>query len=504
MFGEKLHKNETIMKQENYKLRQEDLGILKAVSDFAGKKGVVLYIVGGYLRDIILKRKKENPDIDFCLKKGAISFGRMLSKVVRAGFVVLDKEHGCCRLVKKIKDKLYTLDFTDFRGKELEGDLLHRDFTINAFAVELKKAVNTGSFGDLLIDPYGGMKDIKDKAIRIVYKVNFDEDPLRILRAFSLACIFNFQIKADTLKLAKLKKNKLSIVSEERVRDEFFKILDTSAAFDYLCMMDELGILKIIIPEIEIMRGVKQGPYHHLDVLKHSFETVRQLEIIIQEYKRNNDVEEYLNKVISGPRKRLALIKLGAFLHDIGKPQTMRRKNGKTIFHGHERQGAYITKIIAKRLKLSNDELDSLNKMVFWHLRPGYMADSENLSLRAKFRFARDTAGEAISVLLLSLADQRATRGRLTSEESRLQHEKVVSGLIKEYFRKQKEKRLPRLINGNDVLSKFKLMPGPLIGKILSEVEELQAAGEVKNKLEALALAKNIIHTEKIKAGRKK
>ncbi len=495
------------MKQKAYTLRQEDSILLKAVSDFARKKGVELYIVGGYLRDIILKREKENPDIDFCLKKDAISFGRMFSKVIHAGFVVLDKEHGCCRLVKRIKDKLYTLDFTDFRGKNLEDDLLHRDFAINSFAVELEKAVNAKSFGDLLIDPYGGIKDIKAKAIRIVHKGNFDEDPLRILRAFSLACIFNFKIEANTLKLAKLKKDKLSTVSQERIRDELFKILDTAVAFDYVRMMDELGILKLIIPEIEIMRGVKQGPYHHLDVLKHSLETVRQLEIIIQEYKRNNDVKEYLNKIISGPRKRLALIKLGAFLHDIGKPQTMRRKKGKTIFHGHERQGAYITKIAAKRLKLSNDELDSLNKMVFWHLRPGYMADNENLSPRAKFRFARDAAGESISVLLLSLADQRATRGRLTSQESRLQHEKIVSGLIKEYFRKQKEKKLPRLINGDDVLKKFKLMPGPLIGKILSEVEELQAAGEVKNKAQALALAKNIIserHTGEIKTGRKR
>ncbi len=495
------------MKYKTYTLRQEDFSLLKAVSDFAKKKGIVLYIVGGYLRDIILKREKENPDIDFCLKNSAISFGRMLSKVINSGFVVLDKEHGCCRLVKKIKDKLYTLDFTDFRGKNLEEDLLYRDFTMNSFAVALEKAVNADNFSDLLIDPYKGLKDINAKVIRIVHKGNFDEDPLRILRAFSLACIFNFKIETNTLKLIRLKKDKLSTVSYERIRDELFKVLDTAAAVDYLRMMDEMGILKLIIPEIEIMRGVKQGPYHHLDVLKHSLETVSQLEIIIQEYKRDSDVKGYLNKVISGPRKRLALLKLGAFLHDIGKPQTMRRKNGKTIFHGHERQGAYITKTIAKRLKLSNDELDSLNKMVFWHLRPGYMADSENLSLRAKFRFARDTAGESINVLLLSLADQRATRGRLTSQKSRLQHEKVVSGLIKEYFRKQKEKKLPRLINGDDILKKFKLMPGPLIGKILSEVEELQAAGEVKNKTEALALAKNIItgrHTGEIKTGGKK
>ena len=189
------------------------------------------------------------------------------------------------------------------------------------------------------------------------------------------------------------------------------------------------------------MRGVNQGPYHHLDVFKHSLETVRQLEIIIQEYSRNSDVQNYLNAVISGERRRRGLIKLGAFLHDIGKPGSRRRKEGKIIFHGHERIGAEISKIIIKRLKLSNEELDALRKMVFWHLRPGYMGDAKILTARAKFRYFRDAAQESVSVLLLSLADQRSTRGPLTSNESRLRHEKVVSGLIKEYFRKQKEKK---------------------------------------------------------------
>jgi poly(A) polymerase len=474
-------------------IRPQDASLLKQIYDFSLTQKIKLYIVGGYLRDLLLKRQKDNPDIDFCLSAQAIKFGRKLASRIGAGFVVLDKEHGCCRLVKRLNDRIYTLDFADFRAAGLQADLLHRDFTINSLAIGLEEAINNKNLSNFIIDPYAGRQDLQKKIIRVINSKSFDEDPLRILRAFSLACIFGFNIDKGTIRLIRLKKNKLSAVSWERIRDELFKILDRPNAFGYLKDLDKLGILKLVIPESEIMRGVNQGPYHHLDVFKHSLETVRQLEIIIQEYSRNSDVQNYLNAVISGERRRRGLIKLGAFLHDIGKPQSRRRKEGKTIFHGHERIGADISKIIAKRLKLSNEELDALRKMVFWHLRPGYMGDAKILTARAKFRYFRDAAGEGASILLLSLADQRSTRGPLTSNESRLRHEKVVSWLIKEYFRKQKEKKMPRLVSGDDLIRKFKLKPSPLFGKILSRLEELQAVGRVKTKTQALEAAGKII-----------
>ena len=442
---------------------------------------------------MFLGREKENLDIDFCLKKGAISFARRVAKKIRAGFVVLDKIHGCSRVVKKIKDKVYTLDFTDFRGKTIELDLLHRDFTINALAFELENIFKNKDMNEFLIDPYQGRKDLRLKTIRVVNQKVFDEDPLRILRAFSLASIFDFKIDKQTLKLVKLKKEKLSQISFERIRDELFKILDEPNSFEYLGWLDKLKILKIILPEVEIMRGVAQGPYHHLDVWQHTLETIRQLEILIKELKNNKEIQDYLNESISSERRRYALIKLGALLHDIGKPYALRREEGKIKFHGHERIGLQMTESIVKRLKLSNDELDSLRKMVLWHLRPGYLADNEQITPRATFRYFRDTAQEGVSTLLISLADQRATRGPLTSKKSRLHHERVVLDLIRKYFRIKKEKKLPRIITGDDLIKKFKLEPSPLIGKILKELEELQAIGKIKNKREALGIAKKFI-----------
>lgn len=475
------------------KFSLRDRKILRAVYNFAKTRKVKLYLVGGILRDILLRREKENPDFDFCLKRGAINFGRKLAQELKSGFVILDKDHGACRVVKKIKDKICTLDFTDFRGKTLEKDLLHRDFTINAIALELGKVFVNDDLDDVLVDPHSGKADLKQKIVRIVNKKAFAEDPLRILRAFSFSSILGFKIDKETLRLAKFYKDRLSQVSFERIRDELFKIFDTPNTFDYLFMLDNLKILKIIFPEIEKMRGLKQGPYHHLDIWRHSLETVKQLELLIRQIKRSQDIQAYLNEVISSERKRRALIKLGALLHDVGKPDALRREKGKLKFHGHERIGCQISKGIAARLKLSNDELDSLGKIVFWHLRPGYLGDSLTVSKRASFRYFRDTGKEAVSTLLISLADQRSTRGPLTTEESRVQHEKICKGLIKEYFSKLKEKKLPRLISGNDLIKQFKLEPSRLIGKILREIEELQAIGKIKNKQEALKAAQCFI-----------
>ncbi len=463
--------------------------LLTTVLKFAHKRDVKIYLVGGYLRDIYLNRVRENPDIDFALSKGSIDFARGLAKHIKSGFVVLDKTHGCARLVKRLNHKTYTLDFTDFRGETLKEDLWKRDFTINTLALDLDKR-------DELLDYYQGLEDLKSKKIKVVNKNSFNDDPVRILRAFSLSSLFGFRIDKNTLNLIKIKKNKLKRVSFERIRDELFKILENRDSFNYFKRLDNLNILSIIIPEIELMRGVQQGPYHHLGIWQHSLESLRQLEGLLKEIKRNKDIKNYLNKEISSGRTRLSLIKLASLLHDVGKPKSMRKEDGKIKFHGHERMGFEITKGIVERLRLANDELDLLKKIILFHLRPGYLADVDEVTRRAVFRYFRDTQQEAVSTLLISIADQRATKGRLTTNESRRHHEQVCFRLMREYFRKEKQKKPARIITGDDLIEKFKLETSPLIGKILSEIEELQAIGKIKTKKQALKIAQDIIKTE--------
>ncbi len=451
--------------------------------------------MGGALRDILLGEKIIT-DFDFAVSGGAIKLAKTISSKIKGSLVILDRKFGCARIVKKEKEKTYTLDFTDFKGKDIEEDLYRRDFTINCLAVNPAQLRKERDLSLVLVDPYGGLKDLRNRMIRMVDKENFFQDPLRLVRAFSLAAQLKFKIEERTLREIKIQRNRLETVAFERIRDELFKILSVDNSFVFLKDMDRIGILERIIPEIKIMKGVEQGPYHHLDVWSHSLETLNQLEILLKELKRDRTLKEYLSEIIASDRRRYEMIKLGAILHDIGKPHALKRKEGKTIFHGHERIGRILTENICRRLKLSVKEEDAIKKIVYWHLRPGYLADNRLITPRARFRYFRDTVSEGVSILLVSVADQRATRGPKAKEKERKKHEEVVSVLIKEFFKKKKEKKLPRILTGDDLIKILKLTPSPLFGKILGKVEELQAIGEVKTKKEALEVAKKILKKE--------
>lgn len=462
--------------------------IFETIVSLARREGEEIYLVGGFLRDIVLGREKEPLDLDFSLRKGAIDFGRRLARILKCGFVVLDKEHGCCRLVlrKPHVPTEATFDFVDFRGATLKEDLRKRDFTINTLAVRLPLE------GGELFDFFGAQKDMAKKVIRAVDERCFDEDPLRVLRAFSLGAIFGFQIEPRTLRFIKAKKEMLKDAAGERMRDELFKILGVEDAWRHICLLDKNGVLEVVIPQVSVMHNVKQGGYHHLDVWGHSMETVRKIEEVIHHLKGRQDIDAYLDEPLAGGRRRRQFVKLAALLHDIGKPKAYEVKAGKTMFHGHERIGRIISDSVSERLKLSTRERFALDTIIFWHLRPGYLADNEVLTSRAVRRYFRDTEEEAVSVLLVSIADQRATRGPLATPQSRIKHEKISFSLIERYFEQLKQKPLTRLISGTDLIKKLKLTPGPIFSVILDAVEEAQAEGRVKTKQQALALARGL------------
>jgi len=462
------------------------------------------------LRDCLLGRPRL--DFDFAVSKNAVALARSFSKKIRGAFVLLDKEHGCARVVRCTESgasgaarsrhslktnggsekQLLTFDFADFRDKTIEKDLSHRDFTINTLAVELKRDLSRRKLSHMLIDKKNAVKDLKSRVIRMASSTSFKEDPLRLLRAFSLEAELGFQIEKKTLAAIKKHKDLIRGVSYERIRDELFKIIETDRAAVTIRAMDRIGILERVIPQIRVMFGCTQGGYHHLDVWPHSLETLSQLEKVLKEFENNPEIKEYLDTPLAGERARSSILKFAALFHDIGKPETKKKENGRTSFHGHERVGKNIVKHIADLLKLSTKEKYALEDMVLWHLRPGYLGDFKNPSERAVYRYFRDTKEEGLSVLLLSLADQRATRGPLTSAYDQKHHEEIVRGLISRYLEKKKEKPFVRLINGNDLIRKLKLKPSPLFSKILTAVEEKQAMGDIMTKEEALHLSKKI------------
>jgi putative nucleotidyltransferase with HDIG domain len=470
---------------------------LVTIQDIARRKKIPIFLVGGFLRDLQLGVEKK--DFDFAVGRDALAVARLFARKIKGAFVLLDRERGCARVAKKIGGALYTFDFADFRAKTFSEDLSHRDFTINTLSLDLLKLKTSTPAAAALLDAKGGLRDLKEKRIRRVSPDAFQEDPLRMMRAFSLKATLGFKIEAQTLSQIRREKDLISRVSYERIREELFKILESDAAARVLKAMDRVGLLAKIIPQVKVMGSCKQGTYHHLDVWPHSLETVAQMEKVFKEMEGDARVAGYLRETLGGNRGRRALMKLAALLHDIGKPDTRKKEpGGRVSFHGHEHVGKNIVKHIGGLLKLSVGERRTLEDMVRWHLRPGYLSNFKQPSEKAVYRYFRDTKETAVAVLLLSLADQRATRGPATTQADQEHHEAVCLGLVRRFFKKKDENPLVRLITGDDLIKGLKLSPSPLFAKILKAVEERQSLGELKDKREALALAKKIAEKEAV------
>jgi len=457
----------------------------------AKKQKVKMFLVGGALRDYALGRPCV--DFDFATDKNAIKIAKDFAKKIKGAFVLLDEEHHCARVARKEKGRLFTYDFADFRAKTLKGDLAHRDFTINAISIDICDLINMKVIDKHLIDPLGGLKDLKAKKIKMASAKAFVDDPLRLVRGFSLEAILGFKTEAKTLARIKKDKEFLHQVARERVREELFKVLSSPNAFVTLKKMDKLGLLEIVIPQITVMFHMRQaGGYHHLSLWAHSLETLNQLEKIFEEFQTSDALSVYLSEPLAFGHSRQSVMKLAALLHDIGKPETYRREKGKVSFHGHEHAGRRIVRDIAKFLKLSTQEKIALEMLTLHHLRPGYLSNFKKPTPRAIFRYFRDSKDEAISVLLLSLADQRSTRGPMTTAQDIKHHEEIIRELIDGYYNKKEEKKTVRLLTGDDLIKKLKLKPSPLFKKILAKAEEDQALGKITTKKEALALARKV------------
>jgi putative nucleotidyltransferase with HDIG domain len=466
---------------------------LKIIQQMARRRRVAVHLVGGFLRDVVLGRPGIRMDFDFAVEKGALAFARSFARQIKGAYVLLDGEHGCARVVKRTEKGIATFDFADYRAKTFKADLAHRDFTINTLSVDLKSLDEKADLRGLIRDAKHGLKDLQQKTLRCVTLKAFQDDPLRLLRAFSLQAALGFTIEARTLRQIKKDKQRLRQAAYERIREELFKILESPRAASTFKAMDKIDFLEQVIPQIKVMEHCLQGGYHHLDVWPHSLEVVGQLETILEEKKNDADIGPYLAQKIGGDHSRQSLMKLAALLHDIGKPQTRKEEPGRVSFHGHEHVGRDISRAIAKMLKISTAERHALEDMVLWHLRPGYLSNFQHPSEKSIYRYFRDTKEEAASILLLSLADQRSTRGPLTTERDQQHHETICLRLVEQFFNKKKEKPFVRLINGKDLIRNLKLKPSPFFGKILTAVEEAQNLGKITVKEEALALAKKLV-----------
>jgi poly(A) polymerase len=485
----------------------EALNILAAVQQFLSGKQVEAYLVGGFVRDILINR--ETADIDIAIGDDALKIAEQMSDELGGKYVLLDDINRVARVVfysqKEAENKKqWYIDLSSIAA-DIKQDLARRDFRINAMAISLQSFVDDPESVNL-IDPFNGQDDLNRKVIQYVDESVFEADPIRLLRAVRLAAELDFRISSETELLLKKSSTLIQRVAGERVREELLRILASKRAGFYIRYMDGMGLLTAIFPELESSRGIEQPKEHHWDVLNHSLETVMTAGFLLRqsscEYADphilddllwDDKLEQHFNSEVSGGSTRMSLFKLAALLHDIAKPETKIISKDRVRFFGHTEQGADAIPIILERLRFSNKEIKLVEMMVRFHMRPTQMSNQGMPSQKAIYRYFRDAGSVGVDVLFLSLADHLAARGPDLDIVQWKWHVEQVNYILTEYSR-QKSVIIPaKLLDGHDLIRNFNLQPGPEIHRILESVKEAQVSGEITTREEALSYVQNRI-----------
>ena len=480
--------------------------LLAAVNNLLTEQDIKAYLVGGFVRDVLLGR--ETADIDIAVSRDGVEVAQKVANALGGKFVLLDKVNRVGRVIvvdKEAASGRWELDLSTFKGS-IEDDLAGRDFTIDAIAVdskELGKDVH-------LIDPFGGRADLERGVIRAVSETAFQSDAARLLRAVRLAAELGFSLDRHTEALVRDNCRLIAGVAGERIREELLRLLSTPHGERFLPYLDELGLITAIIPELAEAKGVKQPKEHFWDVFDHSIETVIAVDFILHEggwQYAGDDVlaatpwsevlAQHFSREVSHGSSRGSLLKLAALLHDVAKPQTKAiAEDGRTRFLGHGKLGAEVTVGILERLRFSSKEVKLVAVMVREHLRPGQMSQQGLPTHRAIYRYFRDTEGAGIDLLFLSLADHLASRGPELDLAGYKEHARMVEYVLAQHLEQEKVTTPPKLVSGHDIINSFGLKPGPKIGKLLEAVREAQASGEIASREEALSYIREHLLTK--------
>lgn len=441
--------------------------VFKTVGAAADRLGVDAYAVGGYVRDIILKRQSK--DIDFVAVGSGIALAEEVAKALGPNVnVAVFRNFGTAQI--KIDD--LELEFVGARKESyrndsrkpivedgtLEDDQNRRDFTINAMAI----SVNKKTFGEL-VDPFNGINDIKKKTIRTPLDpdITFSDDPLRMMRAIRFASQLNFDIEADTFQSLTKQAERLKIISQERIIDELNKIIMSPVPSYGFKLLFHSGLLKQFFPELVALHGVEYvGNNAHKDNFFHT------LQVLDNVSKVSDDL----------------WLRWAAILHDIAKPATKRydKTHGWT-FHGHEEKGARMTPGIFRRLKLPMDErMDFVQKLVRLHLRP--IPLSKEVTDSAVRRLLFDAGDDVEALMKLCRAD--VTSKNLAKVDRILKNFDLVEQKFKEVEEKDHVRNFQPPVTGDEIIQMFNLPPSKIIGELKDRIKEAILDGEIRNNRE--------------------
>ncbi len=432
------------------------------------------WLVGGCLRDELLGRRVR--DIDIVVDGDPEVLARNLADRLRGGVYATSDVFGTWRVV--IGD--LHIDVATLRGGppggppdpatravRLEADLRGRDVTVDALARPLD--------GHDLVDPLSGLDDLAAGRLRLCSPASLDDDPLRVLRLARLARAFELVPDAAATEAALRAAPGLRRVSGERIRDELSALLATRGAPVALRDLAVWGALKVVLPEVDRLRGVEQNPYHHLEVFEHTLEALTYVVGVVAQLGGRRFLASPAEAGLPGVEP-LVPVSWAVLLHDIGKPVVrVVDEQGRVIFWHHDETGRQMAAEIGRRFNFSNRFVEYVGTLVRQHLRLGFLVREQPLTRRALARYRRDVSPWVFESVVVSLCDRLATRGERTSLTSMARHYR----LARTVWTAVSKAPAPQLLSGDDVMELLGIEPGPAVGQALDALEEEVEAGEV-------------------------
>lgn len=443
------------------------ISFLKTASTVARELNFKVYIVGGFIRDLILER--DTKEIDFLVIGDGIEYADVLSQKLGITNLSVYKNFGTAHFRYQNIDLEFVGARKESYSKEsrnpdvlpgtFEDDIYRRDFTINTLAL----SINEENFGEL-IDTFNGLSDLENKIIRtpIDPQITFNDDPLRIMRAFRFASQLNFDVVEEIKTAAENLKDRLKIISQERITDEFLKILASPKPSIGLHLLYYSKVMEVIFPEVANLGGVDQRQdYHHKDVFLHTCKVV-------------DNISESTDNV---------WLRFAALVHDIAKPQTKKFVEGiGWTFHGHEEIGARMMKGIFRRLKLPMHHLAYVEKLVRLHLRPIALVDDEVTD--SAIRRLIVSAGEDLDDLITLCRSDITSKNPVKVTKYLSNYEKVMAR-VKEVEEKDQLRAFQSPVRGEEIMKVCNLQPGKKVGLIKTAIEEAILEGEIPNEYNA-------------------